>query len=85
MTCGLFGRHANRANLLSGCGRFLLRDDEASAIFERTVDTVRAEWRTTMQHAGVSEVDCDAIRSAFVYGGLFHEATEEQGVRNHDV
>ena len=76
MACGRFGRYANRANLLSGCGRFLLRDDEAAALFERIVDTVRAAWRATMQRAGVSEMDCDATRSAFVYPGLFHDATE---------
>lgn len=76
MTCGLFGRYANRANLLSGCGRFLLRDDEAAAFFERTIDTVRAAWRPAMQRAGVGDLDCDAIRSAFVYPGLFHDAAE---------
>ena len=72
MTCGPFGRYANRANLLSGCGRFLLRNEEAAAIFERIVDTVRAEWRPTMRRAGVGEADCTTIRSAFVYPGLFH-------------
>ena len=72
MACGRFGRYANRANLLSGCGRFLLRKDEAAAIFDRIAETVRARWRPTMRRAGVSEVDCDAIRSAFVYDGLFH-------------
>ena len=73
MTCGRFGRYANRANLLSGCGRFLLRNDEAAALFERTIDTVREQWRPAMQRAGASEMDCDAIRSAFVYPGLFHD------------
>ena len=72
MTCRRFGRHANRANLLSGCGRFLLREEDASAIFERIVETVRVEWEPTMQRASVTETDRDAIRSAFVYPGLFH-------------
>ena len=71
MTCGRFGRYANRANLLSGCGRFLLPQDEAAAIFERIVETVRAGWRPTMQRAGVSRTDCDALGSAFVYPGLY--------------
>ena len=74
MVCGRFGRYANTANLLSGCGRSLLRNDEAAAIFHRIAETVRASWRPTMRRAGVSEVDCDAIQSAFVYDGLFHEA-----------
>ena len=76
MTSGRFGRYANRANLLSGCGRFLLRNDEAAVIFDQIIDTVRAEWRPTMQRAGVSEADCGAIRSSFVYPGLFHHAAE---------
>jgi len=74
MTCGRFGRYANRANLLSGCGRFLLRNEEAAAIFERIIETVRAEWDPTMRHAGVSETDRGAVRNAFVYPGLFHDA-----------
>ena len=75
MTCGRFGRYANRANLLSGCGRFLLRDDEAAAIFERIVDTVRGEWRPTMQRAGVGDIDSSAIRSAFVSPGAVPRRT----------
>ena len=74
MTCGRFGRYANRANLLSGCGRFLLRNEEAVAIFERIVETVRAEWNPTMRRVGVSETDRGTIRNAFVYPGLFHDA-----------
>ena len=73
MTCGRFGRYANRANLLSGCGRFLLPHEEATAIFERIVNTVRAAWRATMQRAEVSDIDSSAIRNAFVYTGLFHD------------
>ena len=78
MTCGPFGRYANRANLLSGCGRFLLRNEEAAVLFQRMVDTVRAAWRPTMRRTGVSEADCDAIRSAFVYPGLSHDVAEER-------
>ena len=77
MTCGRFGRHANRANLLSGCGRFLLRDEEASAILERIVETVRVEWEPTLQRANVTDTDRDAIRSAFVHPGLFHDLSDE--------
>ena len=73
MTCGRFGRYANRTNLLSAHGRFLLEMPEATAIFERVARTVSEQWRAQMRHAGVSERDCEAIRSAFVYEGLFHE------------
>jgi len=74
MACGRFGRHANRANLLSGCGRFLLEVQEAAALFERVTTTVRGEWRATLRGAGVSEADCRVIESAFLYDGLFHAA-----------
>ena len=73
MTSGRFGRYANRTNLLSAHGRFLLEMPEATAIFERVTRTVREQWRAQMRHAGVSERDCEAIRNAFVYEGLFHE------------
>ena len=73
MTCGRFGRYANKTNLLSDHGRFLLEREEATAIFDRVARTVREEWRTQMQQARVSERDCEAIKSAFVYEGLFYE------------
>ena len=73
MTCGRFGRYANRTNVLSDHGRFLLDTSEATAVFERVTRTVREQWRAQMRHAGVNERDCEAIRSAFVYEGLFHE------------
>ena len=76
MTCGRFGRHANRANLLSGHGRFLLERNEAEAVFERITGTVRQRWRTETRRAGTSERDCEAIESAFLYDGLFYENTD---------
>ncbi len=73
MACGRFGRYANKTNLLSDHGRFLLSDAEAASIFDRITTTVRNEWRPTLRRAGVSETDCEAIKSAFVYDGLFYE------------
>lgn len=73
MTCGRFGRHANRTNLLSGHGRFLLEEAEAAAVFERITRTVREEWYIRMRRAGVSERDCRTIERAFLYDGLFYE------------
>ncbi|HUG99428.1 MAG TPA: HipA domain-containing protein [Gammaproteobacteria bacterium] len=70
MACGPVGRSANKANLLAGAGRFLLDEQEAETIFTRVTDTVRASWHATMRRAGVSDDDCAAIRSAFVYEGL---------------
>jgi len=74
MVCGRFGRYANKRNLLSDHGRFLLAETEADAIFERVTKTVREEWRPIMRRVGVSEDDCKAIKSAFVYDGLFYES-----------
>ena len=73
MTCGRFGRCANRTNLLSGHGRFLLEQAAAEAVFERIAGTVRQRWRAEMRRAGMSERDCEAIRAAFLYDGLFYE------------
>ncbi len=73
MTCGDAGRYANRNNILSGHGRFLLSEDEAKAIFRRVSDMVRGEWYPTLRRAGLGETDCEAIRSAFVYDGLFYD------------
>jgi serine/threonine-protein kinase HipA len=73
MTCGQFGRYANRENLLSRHGRFLLSKTEAAALLDRIVETVRSQWRTTMRHAGVSEADCETIAGAFLYDGFFYE------------
>ena len=72
MICGRHGRYANRTNLLSGHGRFLLGRAEATAVFERTARTVREQWRTHMLRAGVTERDCEAIRGAFLYDGLLY-------------
>ena len=57
----------------SGHGRFPLQLQAATAIFERVARTVSEQWRAQMRQAGVSERDCEAIRNAFVYEGLFHE------------
>lgn len=78
MICGPAGRLATKANLLGSAERFLLSADEAEAIFTRITDTVRASWHATMRRAGVSERDCDAIRSAFLYDGLFFETPDRR-------
>ena len=72
MICGRFGRYANRTNLLSSHGRFLLDQAVAEAVFERIVSTVRDRWRSAMKRAGASERDCAAVASAFLYEGLFY-------------
>lgn len=73
MSCGRFGRFANKTNLLSEHGRFLLELSEATSLFDRVAGTVDEQWRTHMGCAGVSDQDCETIERAFVYEGLFHE------------
>ena len=73
MECGTQGRIANRSNLLSGHGRFLLSVEDAAQIFENITQTVRSEWHAAMRRAGVSEQDCERIASAFLHQGLFYE------------
>ena len=77
MVCGRFGRQANRTNLLSAHGRFLLERDEAESEMDRILNTVRQGWHASMTWAGVSERDCRRIASAFLYDGLFHEIRDE--------
>ena len=74
MTCGQFGRYANRENLISGHGRFFLSKKEAEGILDGIVETIRSQWRPTMRRESVSETDCEAIASAFLYDGFFFDA-----------
>jgi serine/threonine-protein kinase HipA len=71
MSCGDAGRFANRKNLLSQYGRFLLGEEEAAGIVDGIIATVRSSWRPTMRQAGVSAADCNAIAGAFLYEGFF--------------
>ena len=69
LNCGLAGRAANKANLLSGHGRFLLSREDAAHIFETIVATVRTDWQPAMRRAGVTEKACKRIAPAFVHDG----------------
>ena len=71
MACGIQGRRAAKANLMSGCGRFLLSAADAARIFDSVADTVRRRWRPVMRRAGVTDQDCERIARAFLYDGLF--------------
>ena len=73
MACGPEGRRANRANLLGTPGRFLLDRAGAEAIFDRVTATVRSSWLAVMRDNGVSERDCDRVRHAILYDGLFYD------------
>ena len=74
MTCGPGGRWANRANLIGSAGRFLLDRKEAEGVFDRIAATIRSSWLAVMRNNGVSERDCDVLRHAILYDGLFYDA-----------
>ena len=73
MDCGVGGRYANVANLLSGHGRFLLDDENATHILSSMIETVRSQWHPVMRRSGVTEQDCERISGALLYDGLFYE------------
>lgn len=73
LDCGLHGRGAYQSNLISGHGRFMLSEEEATQIFDAIVETVRSEWEPTLRRAGVSANECKRLSRAFVYEGLFYE------------
>ncbi|MGC8537022.1 MAG: type II toxin-antitoxin system HipA family toxin [Rhizomicrobium sp.] len=70
MICGDFGRYGNAVNMLSQCARFHLKRDEAKAIIDAMEEQVKATWYETARREGVSERDCETIRSAFAYPGF---------------
>lgn len=74
MICGDLGRLASAANLLSQHARFLLTREDATAIVATMGRQVRARWFPVARAAGVSERDCRAISSAFVYPGFARHA-----------
>ncbi len=72
MACGDRGRYANKNNLLSQQGRFLLEIEDATTILNKIVETVRNSWRPVMKESGVSNIDCKMIETAFLYKGFFY-------------
>jgi serine/threonine-protein kinase HipA len=74
LDCGLQGRAANKGNLVSGHGRFMLDREDAIDIFDRTVEIVRSEWEPALRRAGVTATECGQLRRAFVCEGLYYEA-----------
>lgn len=77
LICGPSGRYANSNNIVAGHGRFLIGAEEAASIFDAVTGTVEREWHATMRRAGVSEADCDALKSAFLYEGLTYPLASE--------
>jgi len=40
------------------------------------VEIVKNQWDSNLRRAGVSEKDCAAISSAFIYDGFFYDVVE---------
>ena len=77
MSCGLHGRKANKANLLSGHARFLLSQEKAASIIDCMIDVIKTEWEATLKRAGASNSDINAIRDCFIYVGFFNPITRQ--------
>jgi serine/threonine-protein kinase HipA len=76
MAFGNWGRYANRTNLISQCERFFVSKDEAAHIVDNMRETVETAWYPTARQAGVSERDCELIRSAFAYEGFAYDLND---------
>jgi len=70
LVIGDAGRIATAANLISQCGRLLLKADEAAAIVADMEQRVMSNWYDVARGAGVSVGDCEMISGAFVYPGF---------------
>lgn len=78
MTIGDFGRYASAQNLLTQSRRFLVEPAQAERMIADMETTVLQSWRKIAREAGVTHVDCEKIRGAFVYPG-FSFALEPAG------
>ncbi|RKG94237.1 type II toxin-antitoxin system HipA family toxin [Corallococcus sp. CA053C] len=67
-------RRANRRNLLSGCARFRLSQEEATQVIDTTKARVSSRWRDVVRSCGGSEADLKAIERAFDYEGFEYGA-----------
>lgn len=70
LTVGDAGRTASAVNVLSQSARFLLKPEDAQAIVVQMEERVRSTWYEVARAAGVTELDCGLIQSAFAYPGF---------------
>lgn len=70
LSCGDLGRYAHAENLLSQCARFSLKREEADSLVAEMERRIAATWYETARREGVSEQDCETIKTAFVYPGF---------------
>lgn len=70
MTIGDLGRRATAENILSQSARFLLGQEEARTIIDRMQAQIESSWYHTARAQGVTEADCERLKSAFAYPGF---------------
>jgi serine/threonine-protein kinase HipA len=70
MSCGRFGRYANRINLLSQHAQFKLSREGATAIVDHVQRVVAARWRAVLREQGTTIADCERVAAAFDYAGF---------------
>ncbi|MCB1864089.1 MAG: type II toxin-antitoxin system HipA family toxin [Chromatiales bacterium] len=70
LSCGDWGRYAHAQNLVSQSQRFFVQRERADALITAMEEQISATWYETSRRAGVSEKDCETIKSAFAYPGF---------------
>lgn len=85
LSCGDMGRYAHAENLLSQSARFHLKSEEAEAVIAAMEEQVEGTWYETARREGVSEQDCERIRTAFVYPGFRLELDDQQQAEAQNV
>ncbi len=74
LACGAYdSRYANKYNLLSASGVFLINGQDANNIIDEMQTIIKSTWYSVARDAGVSEEDCYKIQSAFDYEGFSYE------------
>ena len=70
MICGDQGRAANAQNLLTQCIRFHVEYNDAKKMINDMEQIVKNRWYPIARAEGVTEQDCERIRTAFAYEGF---------------
>ncbi len=70
MSCGDWSRYAHANNLVSQCQRFHLKREMAENIIISVEEKIKTTWYETARREGVSERDCETIKTAFAYPGF---------------
>jgi serine/threonine-protein kinase HipA len=54
----------------------LISKADAAIMIDHMIEVIGASWCATAHQAGVSERDCELIRSAFVYEGFGYDLND---------